>query len=343
MSTPAITQDGKPLASIDCSKPGEYAVSFVVTDERGNSTTVLVDYHVTKPTTVTIPGGSNSSDPSDPSKPGSQGPIEEGPGNGTVHSTVTDTLTRPFAPGQKDTADWLKDWADDRYDIPDDCTLEGPTITDPSGNKITEIDRGKPGSYQVRYEVKDPLGNSTFIDVDYVIHGAPEVKPSDPNKSDLVEKGPITTDPDGTEHKNLEDKKPVVVNPDPNDPSKPITKDDIKQEVEDRYDLPEGSEVEITIPDPDGNPVDEIDPTRPGDYKVTVTVKNSAGDTTTIEMTYQVPEGAPGDPKKSDETKIRSKKLAQTGDEATLGIFAATGAFASLIAGAIAFMRRREE
>lgn len=369
MSTPSISQNGKPLLAIDCSTPGTYEVSFVVTDERGNTTTVNIDYHVTTPPSVTIPGSENQpKPPTDPSDPSNPGGIEEGPGNGTVHTTLTDTLSRPAAPGEKDTPDSLKEWAEGRYDIPEDCEIVKPTIKDADGNPVDEIDRGKPGRYEVTVEVKDPYGNSTYVVVDYTVHAAPGITPTDPDKSDLVEKEPPVTDPDGTIHESWEDRKPVTVKPDPDNPTKPITKDDIKKEVEDRYDIPDGSEIEITITDPDGNPVDEIDPTRPGDYTVSVTITSPLGDTTTIEMHYVVEkadgagssnggddgtgngdgnDSGNGDGKGdgsdgSDETtRLHRARLAQTGDESLLGLGALGTAAASLAAGALALLRRK--
>lgn len=360
MGTPTISQDGKPLGSIDCSKPGRYEVSFVVTDERGNTTTVNVDYRVTNPPTVTIPGATNQpKPPSDPSDPANPGGVEEGPGNGTVHTTLEDTLSQPTAPGEKDTPDTLKDWADERYDIPDDCEITRPVITDEQGNPLDEIDRGKPGRYEVVFEVKDPYGNSTQLVVDYTVHGVPDVTPTDPGKSELVEKEPPRTDEDGTIHQELEDKKPVDVTPDPADPSKPLTKDDILQEVEDRYDIPEGSQVEITITDPQGNPVDEIDPTKPGDYTVSVVVTSPAGDTTTVEMHWVVAEGAAsvvppsggdgdapaaaGDEDENEKGRLSATRLAQTGDEGTLGLLALGGVVASLAAAVGARLRLRRK
>ena len=337
MAEPTITQDGKPLASIDCGTPGRYEVSFVVTDERGNSTTVNVDYRVTNPPAVTIPGADGQPKPpagsDDPTGPGA---VEEGPGNGTVHTTIEDTLSRPAAPGQKDTPASLKDWADDRYDIPDDCEIALPVIKDADGNPVDEIDRGKPGRYEVTFEVRDPQGNSTQVVVDYTVHGAPDVTPTDPDKSDLVEKEPPRTDPDGTVHEDLEDRKPVDVTPDASDPAKPITKDDIRDEVEDRYDIPEGSEVEITIIDPDGNLVDEIDPRRPGVYEVSVVIRSPEGDTVTIGMHWVVSEapaalpgtgegsgGAGGADADDDERKrLAATRLAETGDEGAAGVLA---------------------
>lgn len=357
MAEPTITQDGKPLASIDCGTPGRYEVSFVVTDERGNSTTVNVDYRVTNPPAVTIPGADGQPKPpagsDDPTNPGA---VEEGPGNGTVHTTIEDTLSRPAAPGQKDTPASLKDWADDRYDIPEDCEIALPVIKDADGNPVDEIDRGKPGRYEVTFEVRDPQGNSTQVVVDYTVHGAPDVTPTDPDKSDLVEKEPPRTDPDGTVHEDLEDRKPVDVTPDASDPAKPITKDDIRDEVEDRYDIPEGSEVEITIIDPDGNLVDEIDPRRPGVYEVSVVIRSPEGDTVTIGMHWVVSEapaalpdtgegsgGADGADADDDERKrLAATRLAETGDEGAAGILALGAAAASLLAAAGARLRARK-
>lgn len=353
MSTPTISQDGKPLLSIDCGKPGRYAVSFTVTDERGNSTTVNIDYRVTNPPTVTTPGGgAQPKPPTDPDNPGGAGTVEEGPGAGTVHTTLKDTLSRPAAPGEKDTPDSLKQWADDRYDIPENCEIAKPTITDENGKLVEAVDRGKPGRYVVTFEVKDPYGNSTQLVVDYTVHAAPDVTPKDPDKSDLVEKGPSVTDPDGTVHKDLEDRKPVIVTPDPDNPAKPITKDDIRREVEERYDIPEGSQIEITITDPEGNLVEEIDPTRIGDYTVSVAITSPLGDVTTIEMHYVVKEGSAsasgdasddkdGNGKDDKRTRLSLTRLAQTGDAGLLGLMALGAMAVSLIIGAIALLRRK--
>ncbi len=204
-------------------------------------------------------------------------------------------------------------------------------IKDADGNPVDEIDRGKPGRYEVTFEVRDPQGNSTQVVVDYTVHGAPDVTPTDPDKSDLVEKEPPRTDPDGTVHEDLEDRKPVDVTPDASDPAKPITKDDIRDEVEDRYDIPEGSEVEITIIDPDGNLVDEIDPRRPGVYEVSVVIRSPEGDTVTIGMHWVVseaPAALPGDGNLVDEIDPRRPGVYEVsvvirspeGDTVTIGM-----------------------
>ena len=324
-----VKQGDADRSDVPTNTPGSYQVSIPVRDKTtGNTTTIVVDLSLTDPPAPIKPAQPDGT----PGKPLPIDKVTEEPNRGTVHGEASDTVSRPVR-DTDDTPETIKDWIEDYYELPEGATVSKPVLKDADGNPIDRIDGSKPGSYVVEFEVTDPKGNSTKVTVDYNLRPEPELKPSDPDKSDLKDKGSTVDDQDLI-HKEYDDNKPVTVPP----TAKPVGKDDILKEAEDRYDVPDDWKGEVTIKGPDGSIVDAIDPSVPGTYEVTVVYTTPDGDTVTVHMKYVV---EPGAGKKNDSD--RSKRLAQTGDEAIVGTVGLIGALGAGLATATAWLRRRRD
>lgn len=247
------------------------------------------------------PGGGENGKPLEPDKvePGTPAP---GGGN-TLHSHVTDQLVRPTAPGETFDQNDAKDLIDGRYDFADNqgnpLTPGKVTILDKDGNDITDkgIDLSKPGDYVINVTVTDQGGNSTTIDLDYIVKDPPEVEvkpgqPGEPEKDENGDKKPGTgtlkpeDEPhqgeDGRVHQNYEDTLRVPVE------NKVLSQKEVEDLVMNRYDLPAGDTVQVVIRDESGKVVTSLDKSHVTHYEVEITVKDEYGNTTVIHLRYEL-------------------------------------------------------
>ena len=244
------------------------------------------------------PGGGENGKPLEPDK------VEPNPdGSGRLDSYVTDKVVRPTQPGAVLDKEGAEDFINDRYEFTDNQgePLEPDEIIiyDKEGNDITDkgIDLSKPGDYVIHVKVEDENGNSTTVDLDYIVKDPPEVEikpgqPGEPEKDEDGEDKPGTgtlqpeDEPhqgeDGLVHQNYKD---VVYEKVENTV---LSQQDVEKLVNGRYEIPAGSDVSVVIKDSTGKVVTGIDKSHVTHYTVEVVVKDEHGNSTTIHLRYQL-------------------------------------------------------
>lgn len=244
------------------------------------------------------PGGGESGKPLEPDK------IEPNPdGSGKLDSYVTDKVVRPTQPGAVLDKEGAEDFINERYEFTDNQgeLLEPDEIIiyDKDGNDITDqgIDLSKPGDYVIHVKVEDANGNSTTVDLDYIVKDPPEVsikpgQPGEPEKDGNGEDKPGTgtlqpedkphQGGDGLVHQNYKD---VVYEKVENTV---LSQQDVETLVNGRYNIPAGSNVSVVIKDSTGKVVTGIDKSHVTHYTIEVVVTDAEGNSTTVHLRYQL-------------------------------------------------------
>lgn len=244
------------------------------------------------------PGDGESGKPLEPDK------IEPNPdGSGKLDSYVTDKVVRPTQPGAVLDKEGAEDFINERYEFTDNQgeLLEPDEIIiyDKDGNDITDqgIDLSKPGDYVIHVKVEDANGNSTTVDLDYIVKDPPEVEikpgqPGEPEKDGNGEDKPGTgtlqpedkphQGEDGLVHQNYKD---VVYEKVEN---VTLTQAEVEELVNGRYNIPAGSNVSVVIKDSTGKEVTGLDKSRVTHYTIEVVVTDAEGNSTTVHLRYQL-------------------------------------------------------
>lgn len=244
------------------------------------------------------PGGGESGKPLEPDK------VEPNPdGSGKLDSYIHDKLVRPTEPGAAFDKDDAKELINDRYVFKDNqgylLTPGEVVIYDKDGNDITDqgIDLSKPGDYVIHVKVEDANGNSTTVDLDYIVKDPPEVsikpgQPGEPEKDGNGEDKPGTgtlqpedkphQGEDGLVHQNYKD---VVYEKVEN---VTLTQAEVEELVNGRYNIPAGSNVSVVIKDSTGKVVTGIDKSHVTHYTIEVVVTDAEGNSTTVHLRYQL-------------------------------------------------------
>lgn len=244
------------------------------------------------------PGGGENGKPLEPDK------IEPNPdGSGKLDSYIHDKLVRPTEPGAAFDKDDAKELINDRYAFTDNqgnlLTPGEVVIYDKDGNDITDqgIDLSKPGDYVIHVKVEDANGNSTTVDLDYIVKDPPEVsikpgQPGEPEKDGNGEDKPGTgtlqpedkphQGEDGLVHQNYKD---VVYEKVEN---VTLTQAEVEELVNGRYNIPAGSNVSVVIKDSTGKEVTGLDKSRVTHYTIEVVVTDAEGNSTTVHLRYQL-------------------------------------------------------
>ena len=244
------------------------------------------------------PGDGESGKPLEPDK------VEPNPdGSGKLDSYIHDKLVRPTEPGAAFDKDDAKALINDRYVFKDNqgnlLTPGEVVIYDKDGNDITDqgIDLSKPGDYVIHVKVEDANGNSTTVDLDYIVKDPPEVsikpgQPGEPEKDGNGEDKPGTgtlqpedkphQGEDGLVHQNYKD---VVYEKVEN---VTLTQAEVEELVNGRYNIPAGSNVSVVIKDSTGKEVTGLDKSRVTHYTIEVVVTDAEGNSTTVHLRYQL-------------------------------------------------------
>ena len=244
------------------------------------------------------PGGGESGKPLEPDK------VEPNPdGSGKLDSYIHDKLVRPTQPGAVLDKEGAEDFINERYEFTDNQgeLLEPDEIIiyDKEGNDITDqgIDLSKPGDYVIHVKVEDANGNSTTVDLDYIVKDPPEVsikpgQPGEPEKDGNGEDKPGTgtlqpedkphQGEDGLVHQNYKD---VVYEKVEN---VTLTQAEVEELVNGRYNIPAGSNVSVVIKDSTGKEVTGLDKSRVTHYTIEVVVTDAEGNSTTVHLRYQL-------------------------------------------------------
>ena len=329
---------GKTIASLSTIQPGSCVIHQVATDADGNTATVNIHYVFVAPTipTLTPQGPSDPDDPESPKVPTGDpvppsGPVDignDGTQAGTIGPIVVTDKTHPGTV-PADEADKI---------LTDHFALgtvggEEPTVTvekvvDADGNPVDVIDQSTPGRYTIVYEVTDKDGNTTRVEVDYVLQdtvvnppspiepdpgtptppdggsngggdsgssGVPQpptvtVRPGDGGGSGSVLKPqPDDSAPsDGRQHVIVADELVVGTR------DMQMTPGDFAALFQERYQIDSAqsdgkvSAGEVRIYDAQGRRLESLDRSVEGSYVVEQTFTDSAGNTTTVRLSYRV-------------------------------------------------------
>lgn len=293
---------GDPLASLDTTVPGECTVRRVVTDTQGNTTTILLHYRTMRDSCPVV----RPLEPIDPDDP--DGPTEAGDplaptdpvttdADGAQHTAVACEVTEATGPGSLDAAGaaalLVRHFAVESA-AGADAALTVQSMKDAAGGALSSIDLSRPGDYLITYRAADEAGNTTEVRLTYhlVESQAPVVKPApspnDPDPAPLEPPVPPHIHPDGTHHALLYDALRV-----PTRDGAALTLGGARELMEDRYTFAAADggplgERELTLATADGEPVTSIDLSREGRYLIVYTVADGKGNTTTVNLSYEV-------------------------------------------------------
>ena len=227
--------------------------------------------------------------------------------DGTQHAVVEDEVRVKVQAGKAlDLAD-ARSLVQRRYSFTPEgggaVTELSLALADAAGAPVAAIDQSRPGAWLITYKVADANGNTVTVRLRYlVVSDPPEVLPkpgggsggsggtggSDPEPLPPT----ITVDPEtGLSHAIVEDR--VVVGTH----SEPATAAMMAELFAERYELKSAlADGKLTagpmrLFNAAGDAVVVIDRSKPGTWRAEQTYTDSAGNTTTIRLTYEVQEG----------------------------------------------------
>ena len=290
---------------------------YVAEDAAGNRSAPL-KVSGTEPPSVDRPSGSVV-DPGDPGYAPPVGP-ELGPGSDPVpdpavtedaeglrHAVIEETVSQmidPSAPPfggllESDEATAMMDYryADSSTAAP---TTKVDTLLDADGDPLASFDTKVPGECLIRRVITDAQGNTTTINLHYQTtrDNCPPVRPlqpSDPSDPDspkvpgdpLSPSGPVTTDPEGTQHVTVDCEASEAVR------SGAMDRDGALALLQRHYDVAalDGAAATLTVrslQDATGTAVSSIDLSQPANYLITYVASDAQGNTTTVNLTYHL-------------------------------------------------------
>ena len=222
------------------------------------------------------------------SKPG------EDPGDpNTLHQNLKDRVAVPVS-GDTLSQSEVETWIEGRYTVDSmtpgiNAAIESVAIWDENGQKVEQIDRTRPGSYHVITVVRDDRGNTTTVDLTYLVTDPPTVvvkpeNPEEPGRELSPKEPPQGDDATGTLHGQLEDSylRPTG--------SGTLGRPELADWLDGRYDWGDAQLTLVEVKDKDGNAVGGIDLSQPDRYQVVAVVTDDMGNTTTVTVDYQLKE-----------------------------------------------------
>lgn len=311
---------GDELSTIDLSRVADYAITYLVRDGAGNSTTVRLAYHLVSsrvpgvivtpdPGTDLVPQpGDDPLNPKprpiDPAEPPQVAP------DGTQHAVIEDAMKVPVKEGEKLSLADARSLVNRRYTFTPEgggaMTELSLSLADTSGKPIDAIDLSKPGSFLITYHVADGNGNTVTVHLRYlVVSDAPTVTPTRPGSgsggdgdntapdggggsSKPLTPTSTTIDQDtGRTHAVVED---FVVVGLADEPETPASMDAF---IAERYRIADAMGGKVTrgtvsLFDAQGRAVNAIDRSQPGLWRVEQLMTDAYGNTTLLRLTYEV-------------------------------------------------------
>ena len=312
-----ISQGGKDVTGqgVDTTQPGAFTVTCVATDADGNTTTVvLTDTLIDREAPPTVEWGEDPDPPVGPSfdplkptpKPVVKEDAETGKKHAYIYDTVTEAVKEPGAYGGKLTAEVAAEILSGRYRFEtaqgDRVLTYGPVAVTVEG-KEGSLDTAKPGSCVISQTVTDSQGNQTTVYLTYNLLGRDLPPAIDYNPGDeTVEPGSVLDEPEiiedwqnGTKYATVKDRLVQAVSNPPLSGGS-LDGDELRAFLQSRYQFtsaqPDGALKEIRFAvTQNGKAVEAIDTTRPGDYLITYTLEDSAGNRTSLFLQYSLREG----------------------------------------------------
>ena len=312
---------GNQLAAIDLSRVADYAITYLVRDGDGNTTTVRMGYHLVN---SHVPGVVVTPDPGDGHTPlPGEDPLNPQPRpldppdpprvapDGTQHADVYDTMRVPVQPGAELALPDARSLVQHRYTFTPEgggaMTELSLALAGASGSTVSSIDRSRPGAWDITYRVADASGNTVTVHLRYVVVAeAPSITPAPDDGSSDDPAIPGATRPGGSDpDKPL---KPVSETVDPDTglvhavvedtvllptAAEPVTPTQMVALIGDFYQaLATGNGSAAAGPvalfDSAGNPVSAIDRTVPGSWRAETLFADVAGNTTLLRLFVKV-------------------------------------------------------
>ncbi len=298
-STKVCDSEGRDITGdsryLDTTVPGGVTILHTVADADGNTTEITLHYSLLR----ARPPQVEPADPGSPLSPPEIPPV--GPAD-PLTATYRDSLTEYIKESGRMDAAAAKALMEGRYHFsyPDAAAQSVQVaLEDSDGGPIEGIDQTRVGDYLIRYTVTDANGNRTVVELSYhlISRVPPVIVP--PEGGTLVgptpanPDAPLTPLPDGKE-------------PDPEKPSAVLYEDEYTEYVKDsaldsaaaltwmeeRYGAssPVGAEIagSVLLCDSAGNPVEQIDQSRVGDYTLIYTVADQDGNQATVKLAYHL-------------------------------------------------------
>lgn len=237
--------------------------------------------------------------PTDPTKPVKplepNKPIENKPGENpgdinTLHQNADDFVMVTVSDDVLD-KDAIEQFIKERYQITSqvagtDVKFESIQLKDKDGKVIDKLDCTQAGEFHIITVVKDTLGNTTTIDLDYIVVQPPQisVKPEGSgNPIPLNPEYPPTVDEEtGTYHNVVKDKYSQATE------NRKLNQKEVEKWIDSHYQFDNGSTSSIVIKNETGNKVSEIDLSQAGKYTVETVVTDKYGNTTTVITDYEI-------------------------------------------------------
>lgn len=289
---------------------------YVAEDAAGNLSDVFT-VGSTEPPAVTRPPGSIVT-PGDPNSPTPVGPPIDPDDKvpdptvavddiGLKHSVISETVTQfldaanpPF--GGELTLDDAKALMAYRYQV--DSTAEPVTTTvellDTMGAPLTSLPTTAVGECLIRQVSTDAQGNTTTVNLTYrlIKDNCPLVRPWEPADPDdpngpkvpgeaIEPDGPVTTDPDGTQHATLSCEATELVRKGAMGAAEAV--DLLKRHFAlTATDGADASVRTVLLATAGGAEVSSIDLATPADYLIAYEATDATGNSTTVKLTYHL-------------------------------------------------------
>ena len=309
-----IAQNGKDVSGegVNTTQAGSFTVTCVVTDADGNTTTViLTDMLIDRSAPPVVDWGADPNPPVgpsfDPLKPTPRPVVKEDAETGKKHAYIYDTVTEqvkePGAYSGKLTAAVAKQILAGRYQFgtaQGDGVLNYGPVTITVDGRESSLNTTVPGSCIISQTVTDSQGNQTTVYLTYNLIGKNTPPAIDYNPGDeTVEPGSVLARPEiiedwqnGIKYATVKDKLIQAIS-DPPLSDGSLDGGELRAFLQNRYQFtsaqPDGALEEIRfVITQDGKAVEAIDTTRPGDYLITYTLEDSAGNRTTLFLQYKL-------------------------------------------------------
>ncbi|MEC4185453.1 hypothetical protein VJ918_11610, partial [Adlercreutzia sp. R21] len=313
---------GNQLSAIDTSRAADYLITYLVRDKAGNSTTVRLTYHLVA---SHVPGVVVTPDPgADPNPQPGDDPLNPKPRpvdpaypptvapDGTQHADIDDAMRVKVQQGKTLSLADARSLMERRYSFTPEgggaMTELSLALADAQGAAVSSIGLSRPGSWRITWKVADANGNTITVRLRYlVVSDPPSVTPTNPtdpsNPNGPLGPGAKPLEPTtvivdentGLSHAVVEDRMVTGTY------SQPATADTMAQLFAERYQLASAlADGKLTagpmrLFDAAGNAVVVIDRSKPGTWLAEQVFTDSAGNTTTIRLTYEVQESTIGD------------------------------------------------
>ncbi|MEC4184889.1 hypothetical protein VJ918_08720 [Adlercreutzia sp. R21] len=294
---------GGDVSSIDLSRPADYLITYLAADDEGNTTTVRLTYHLVKSKAPEVKPRPTPTDP-DPAPLEPSDPPHIHP-DGTHHAVMSDKMRVPAQAGATLSLQAARELMEGRYTFAalggGATTERSLTMATASGDPVGSIDLSKPGAYLISYMRADADGNTSTVNLTYevfrdecpVIRPLEPTDPADPTGpkqpgEPIEPSGPVTEGPDGAQSVEVECEVTEAV-------CHGTMGAAGAEALLRRHFLPTdvdgGSGVTVTVQsmkNAAGNQLSAIDTSRAADYLITYLVRDAAGNSTTVRLTYHL-------------------------------------------------------